>query len=46
MRTKYAAVGVHFIDDNEAQGFEEILPGGVVGEDPRVQHVGVGEDDG
>ncbi len=46
MRAEHAPVGVHFVNDDKSQGGEKILPGGVVGQDARVEHIGVGEDDG
>ena len=45
MRAEDAPVGVHFIDDDEAQAAEEFHPVGVVRQDAGVKHVGVGQDD-
>ncbi len=38
-------VGVHFVDDHKAQAGEKRGPGGVVGEQPQVQHVRVADED-
>ena len=44
MRAEDAAVGVRLVDDDPAEVREEIAPALVVGQDPDVEHVGVGED--
>jgi hypothetical protein len=40
----HAAVGVHFVDDQEPEGRELGLPLGGEGQDAVVEHVGVGDD--
>ena len=45
VRAEHAPVGMHLVDDHEAQVAQEIRPVGVVRQDAGVQHVGVGEDD-
>ena len=45
VRAEHAAVDVRLVDDHDREVGEEVPPRGVVGEDPEVQHVGVGEDD-
>ena len=40
-----AAVGVQLVDDDEPQLLEQLEPLGVVGQDRRVEHVRVGDDD-
>ena len=42
---EHAAIGVQLVDDDVAQVLEQLRPPRVVRQDPRVQHVGVGEDD-
>jgi hypothetical protein len=42
---KHAAVHVRLVDDHECQVREQIPPGGVVGHDPDMQHVGVRQDE-
>ncbi len=42
---EHAAIGMQFVDDDEAQVLEELRPAGMVRQDPRVEHVGVAEDD-
>ena len=42
---KDSAVGVELVEDHVAQPLEEAHPLGVVGQDPRVEHVRVGEND-
>ena len=44
VRAEHAPVDVRLVDDHEGQVGEQVAPGGVVGQDPDVQHVGVGED--
>ena len=44
VRAEHAAVDVRLVDDDDGEVGEEVAPGGVVGQDPDVQHVGVGED--
>jgi len=41
VRSENAPVGVDFVDNHVLQGFEELRPLGVVGQDPLVQHVRV-----
>ena len=45
MRAEDAAIGVSFINDDEAQIGEEIAPVGVMRQNPRVKHVGVAQHD-
>ena len=45
VRAEHAAVDVRLVDHHHREVREEVGPRGVVGEDPQVQHVGVGEDD-
>ena len=40
-----AAVVVELVDDDVFQVLEELDPLGVVGQDPGVEHVGIGQDD-
>ena len=42
---EHAAVDVRLVDDDEREVGEEVAPRAVVGQDPDVQHVGVGEHD-
>ena len=42
MRAEDTAVGVHFVDDDEAQALEEIRPVGVMRQNAGVKHVGIG----
>ena len=44
VRAEHAAVDVRLVDDHERQVREQLAPGRVVGQDPDVEHVGVGED--
>jgi hypothetical protein len=44
VRAEDPAVDVRLVDDHELQLAEEPRPRRVVGQDPEVQHVGVGED--
>ena len=43
MRSEHAAIRVQLVQHHEAQVFEQPLPARVVGQDARVQHVGVGQ---
>ena len=43
MRTKNASVGMRLVDDDVFQVGEEVAPVGMMREDARVKHVGVGE---
>ncbi len=43
VRAEHAAVDVRLVDDHHGQVGEQLCPGGVVGQDPHVQHVGVGQ---
>ena len=45
VRAEHAAVDVRLVDHHDREVGEEVRPRGVVGEDPEVQHVRVGEDD-
>ena len=45
VRAEHAAVDVRLVDDHHRQVREEVAPRRVVGQDPQVQHVGVGDDD-
>ena len=45
MRAKDTAIGVGFIDDDKAQVGEEVAPVGVMRQDARVKHVGIGQND-
>ncbi len=45
VRAEDAAVGVRLVDDDPAEVGEEVAPALVVGQDPDVEHVGVGEDE-
>ena len=45
MAAEHPAVGVHFVDDDEAQVLEELGPLRVVGEDARMEHVRIRDDD-
>ncbi|GBC97077.1 hypothetical protein HRbin16_02896 [bacterium HR16] len=42
MRAKHATIGVHFIHYHIPQFAQETRPGGVVGQDTHMQHVGIG----
>ncbi len=44
MRAEDAAVGVRLVDDDPAQVRDEVTPALVVGQEPHVHHVRVGED--
>ncbi len=44
MRAEDAAIDVRLVDDDRGQVREQLPPGGVVGEDPDVEHVGICED--
>ena len=44
VRAEHAAVDVGLVDDHERQVREQLAPGGMVRQDPDVEHVGVGED--
>ena len=43
--SEHASIDMHIVDDDIAQVSEEIRPTIMLGEDPQVQHVGIGEDD-
>ena len=45
MAAEDAAIGMQLVDDDDAQLLEELEPLGVVGQDRRVEHVRVGDDD-
>ena len=45
VRAEDAAVDVRLVDDDDREVREQLGPGGVVGEDADVEHVGVGEHD-
>ena len=45
VRAEHAAVDVRLVDHDHREVGEEVAPRVVVGQDPEVQHVGVGEDD-
>ena len=45
VRAEHAAVDVSLVDDHEGQVGQQLAPGRVVGQDPDVEHVGVGEDE-
>ncbi len=45
VRAEHAAVGVELVEHHVAQALEEVRPARVVGQDPGVEHVGVGEHD-
>ena len=45
MRAEYAPVGMHLVDDHEAQVPEKVRPVGVVRQDAGVQHIRVGKND-
>ena len=45
VRAEHAAVDVRLVDDDDREVGEEVSPRAVVGQDPDVQHVGVGEHD-
>ena len=45
MRAEHATVGVHLVDHDVAQGFEELRPLRVMRQDRLVQHVRVADDD-
>ena len=42
---EHAAVDVRLVDDDDREVREQLGPGGVVGEDSDVEHVGIGEHD-
>ncbi len=44
VRAEDAAVDVGLVDHDHREVLEEVAPGGVVGQDPEVQHVRVGQD--
>ncbi len=44
VRAEYAPVHVGLVDNHERQVRQQLSPRGVVGQDPDVKHVGVGED--
>jgi hypothetical protein len=41
---EHAAVDVRFVDDDEREVREQLIPGLVMRQDPDVEHVGIGED--
>ena len=45
VRAEHAAVGVQFVNHDEFQITEEFVPVGVMRQDARVEHVGIGEED-
>ena len=45
VRAEHAAVDVGLVDDDDREVGEEVAPRPVVGQDPDVEHVGVGEDE-
>ncbi len=45
VRAEHAAVDMGLVDDDDREVREQLGPGGVVGEDADVEHVGVGEHD-
>ncbi len=45
MSAEHAPIGVEFVDDDDPQLLEELVPLGVMGEDRGVEHVRVGDDD-
>ena len=45
MASEDAAVSVQFVENDIPQIFKQASPLGVVGQDPGVQHIGVGNDD-
>ncbi len=45
MRAEDPAIGVGFVNDDEFQVREEVAPVGVMRQDSRVEHVGIGQDD-
>ena len=45
VRAEHAAEAVHLVDDDEPQAHEERRPARVVGQQPAVEHLGVGEHD-
>ena len=45
MRAEDAAVDVRLVDHDDREVREEVAPRPVVGQDPHVEHVGVGEDE-
>ena len=45
MRTKHAAIGVHFINHNKAQIAEEVRPVRMMRQDAGMKHVGIAQDD-
>ena len=45
MRAEDAAVDVRLVDHDQREVGEEVAPRAVVGQDPEVEHVGVGEHD-
>ena len=44
MRAEHAAIDVRLVDDDEREIRQQVSPRGVVGKDPDVEHVGVGQD--
>ena len=42
---EYATIDVGLVDDHDREVGHEVGPGAVVGQDPDVEHVGIGEDD-
>ncbi len=40
---KNAAIAVHFIQHDKPERSKKILPGGMMGQDASVEHVGIGE---
>jgi hypothetical protein len=45
VRAEHAAVDVRLVDDDDVEAVQEVRPRAVVGQDPDVEHVGVGEHD-
>ncbi len=45
VRAEHPAIGVHFVDDHEAQAPEELLPAGVMRQDAGMKHVWIGKHD-
>ena len=43
VRPEHAAVDVGLVDDHDGEIGEQVRPRGVVGQDPQVEHVGVGQ---
>src|SRR5690606_565822 len=44
VRAKNSTVGVHLVENDVAKSLKEGGPLGVIGKDPRVEHVGVAQD--